>query len=60
MKIVMIASTVIRVCFVICVTILSIRFNRIDLLWLFVLTPFLGYEYRRNIADHQTEKGGAE
>ena len=56
----MIANAVIRVCFVICVTILSVRFNRIDLLWWFVLTPFLGYEYTRNIVDHPTEKGGAD
>lgn len=60
MKIVMIANTVIRVCFMICVTILSIRFNRIDLLWWFVLTPFLGYEYTRKVEKHPTEKGGVE
>jgi hypothetical protein len=56
MKIVMIANIVIKVCFVICVTILSIVFNKTSLLWWFALTPFLGYEYK----SHPTEKGGEE
>lgn len=56
MKIVMIANIAIKVCFMICVTILSIMFGKTSLLWWFVLTPFLGYEYR----SHPTEKGGAQ
>ena len=58
MKIVMIGNVVIKVCFMICVTIISIRFSNINLLWWFVLLPFLGYEYKTKDTDHPTEKGG--
>lgn len=61
MKIVMIANILIKVIFMICVTILAITFSKTSLLWWFVLTPFLGYEYKTsNNSDHPTEKGGAE
>ncbi len=52
MKIVMIANILIKSVFMICVTILSIMFNKTSILWWFVLTPLLGYEYKT--------KGGAE
>ena len=60
MKIVMIANILIRTVFVICVTVLAIMFNRTNILWWFLLTPLLGYEYTKKIADHPTEKGGEE
>ena len=61
MKIVMIANVVIKVCFMICVTILAITFSKISLLWWFLLTPFLEYEYKRsNNTDHPTGKGGGD
>ena len=60
MKIVMIANILIKTVFVICVTILSIMFNKTSLLWWLVLTPFLGYEYKTKETDHPTEKGGGE
>lgn len=45
MKIVMIANILIKVSFMICVTILSIVFNKVSLLWWFLLVPLLGYSY---------------
>lgn len=60
MKIVMIANILIRTVFMVCVTVLAIMFNRTNILWWFLLTPLLGYEYKRTIDDHPTEKGGAE
>ncbi len=60
MKIVMIANIVIRTTFMICVTILSIVFNKTSLLWWFLLTPLLGYEYHGKTDDHPTEKGGVQ
>lgn len=59
MKMVMIANIVIKVSFMICVTILSIVFNKIGLLWWFLLLPFLGYECHSQ-KDNSTEEGGAE
>lgn len=56
LKIVMIANILIKSVFIICVTILSIMLNKTSLLWWFVLTPFLGYEYK----SHETEKGGEQ
>ena len=56
----MIANILIRTVFVVCVTALAIMFNRTNILWWFLLTPLLGYEYKRTIDDHPTEKGGAE
>ena len=58
MRIVMIANILIRTVFMVCVTVLAIMFNRTSILWWFLLTPLLGYEYIRNIDDHPTEKGG--
>lgn len=58
MKTVMIANILIKTVFVVCVTVLAIMFNRTNILWWFLLTPLLGYEYTRKIDDHPTEKGG--
>ena len=60
MKIVMIANILIKTVFVICVTVSAIMFNKTSLLWWFVLTPFLGYEYKTKETAHPTEKGGGE
>ena len=61
MKIVMIANILIKVIFMICVTILAITFSKTSLLWWFILTPFLGYDYKTsNNTDHSTKKDGAE
>ena len=60
MKAVMIANILIRTVFMVCVTVLAIMFNRTNILWWFLLTPLLGYEYTRKIENHQTEKGGGE
>lgn len=59
MKMVMIANILIKVSFMICVTILSIVFNKTSLLWWFLLAPFLGYDYHTE-KDNPTEKGGIE
>lgn len=59
MKMVMIANILIKVSFMICITILSIVFNKTSLLWWFLLVPFLGYDYHTE-KDKPTEKGGAE
>ena len=53
MKIVMIGNILIKIVFMICVTIFLIVFNNTSLLWWFLLAPFLGYSY-------ETKKGGAE
>ena len=60
MKIIMIANILIICVYIICVTTLSIVFNKTSLLWWFILAPFLGYEYTGNNDDHPTEKGGAK
>jgi hypothetical protein len=44
----MVANTIIKSIFVICVTALAIAFNNIDLLWWFVLLPFMGYGYKES------------
>lgn len=59
MKMVMITNILIKVSFIVCVTILSIVFNKVSLLWWFLLLPFLGYEYRTE-KDKPTEKGGVK
>lgn len=56
MKIVMIANILIRTVFMVCVTVLAIMFNRTNILWWFVLLPFLGYTYKET----PIAKGGAE
>lgn len=60
MKAVMTANILIKITFIICVTILAIIFQKIGLLWWFLLTPILGYEYKNNKANNQNEQGGAE
>ena len=45
MKIIMIANIIIESVFMICVSILAIKFQNTSLLWWFVLIPFLGYSY---------------
>jgi len=46
MKIVMIANIIIESVFMICVSILAIKFQNTSLLWWFVLIPFLGFSYK--------------
>lgn len=45
MKMVMIANVIIKVAFMVCITILSLKFESVKVLWWFLLTPFLGFEY---------------
>ena len=54
----MISNVVIKSVFMICVTVLAIVFNKTSLLWWFLLTPLLGYEYHGKTDDQPTEKGG--
>ena len=54
MKAVMIANIFIKCVFMICITILAIVFSKISILWWFILTPFLEYEYK----SHPTKEGG--
>lgn len=58
MKTVMIGNVIIISVFFICITILSIVFNNANILWWFVLAPFLGHRYEEEYDNHPTEKGG--
>lgn len=60
MKAVLITNVITRAIFIICVTILAISFDKISILWWFVLLPFLGYEYKETPITHSTEKGGEQ
>ena len=42
----MIANIIIESVFMICVSILAIKFQNTSLLWWFVLIPFLGFSYK--------------
>lgn len=55
MKSVLIANVITKSIFIICVTILTIWFNREGVLWWLILLPFLGCSYKETI-----EKEGAE
>lgn len=59
MKTVMIANMIIESVFMICVSILAIKFQNTSLLWWFVLIPFLGFSYKtknNNAEENQNEK----
>jgi hypothetical protein len=58
MIITMIANIIIRTAFMLCITILSLKFKNTGILWWFLLTPLLGYEYKRKVDDDSAEKGG--
>ena len=59
MKTVMIANMIIESVFIICVSILAIKFQNTSLLWWFVLIPCLGFSYKtknNNVEENQNEK----
>lgn len=46
MKITMIANILIKCVLMVCITVAAIHFNRVGVLWWFVLVPFVGYDYK--------------
>lgn len=54
-KIVMLANIVIRVAFMVCVTVAAIRFDKPAMCWWYPLSIFMGYEIRK-AADEDEEK----
>ncbi len=56
MKSVLITNLVIKVIFIISITVLAISFNNLNILWWFLMLPLLGYTYKET----PINKGGAD
>ena len=54
-KIVMLANIVIRVAFMVCVTVAAISFDKPAMCWWYLLSIFMGYEIRK-AADEDEEE----
>lgn len=46
LKAVLLASTITKILFCVCVTVAAIHFNNAAILWWYLLSIFFGYEYK--------------
>lgn len=56
MKATMTCNAIIKSVFALCVTAAAIYFNNANVLWWYIVVPFLGYDYKET----PVKKGGAE